>query len=117
MMYTDDRSIVIETGMVGIYHKSTKEFTLLKMADQNIIGYVTHSLSFSNATLEDITGQLARAYGVQFIFENEKLHDCRLTTEYENKSLTFILNVIEESLNIKYRIENNLVYISGDGCL
>ncbi|MGC4022204.1 MAG: DUF4974 domain-containing protein [Cyclobacteriaceae bacterium] len=116
MMYNNDKSIIIEAGMVGVYHKQTKDFELIKMSNQNAIGYATHSLSFSNSTMDEICSQLSKAYGVQFVFENEKLHDCRLTTEYQNKSLSFILNVIEESLNIKYQIKNDTVYISGDGC-
>ncbi|HEV8515345.1 MAG TPA: FecR family protein [Cyclobacteriaceae bacterium] len=117
LMYTRDRQIVIEAGMKGTYHKQTKELTLTKMKNSNSIAYATHSLSFSESTLKDVTDQLSRAYGVQFIFENKKIQDCRLTTECQNKSLAFIMDVISESLNLTYTIKNNTVYISGDGCI
>jgi len=117
LMYTPERQIEIEAGMKGIYHKQTKELVLLKTENNNSIAYATHSLSFSASTLKDVTAQLSNAYGVQFIFENKKIQDCRLTTEYKNKSLAFIMDVISESLNLTYTIKNNTVYISGDGCL
>jgi transmembrane sensor len=117
LMYTAEDQIVIEAGMKGIYHRQTKELMLVKTKNNNSIAYATHSLSFSESTLKDVTDQLSKAYGVQFIFENKKIQDCRLTTEYQNKSLSFIMDVISESLNLTYIIKNNIVYISGDGCL
>jgi ferric-dicitrate binding protein FerR (iron transport regulator) len=117
MMYDANKSIVIGAGMTGVYHKHTKEFTITKSQNQNAIGYINHSLTFSNATINEITVELSKSYGVKFVFENEKLGNCRLTTQYKNKSLSFILNIIEESLNIKYNIKGDTVYISGDGCL
>lgn len=117
LMYTQERQIVIEAGMKGTYHKQTKELTLIKAKNNNSIAYATHSLSFSESTLKDISDQLSKAYGVQFIFENKKIQDCRLTTEYQNKSLAFIMDVISASLNLTYTIKDNTVYISGDGCI
>jgi len=117
LMYTSQKQIVIEAGMKGIYYKQTKELVLVKIKNENSIAYATHSLSFSATTLKEVTEQLTKAYGVQFIFESKKIQECRLTTEYQNKSLPFIMDVISESLNLTYTIKNDTVYISGDGCL
>jgi len=117
LMYTPERQIIIEAGMKGIYYKQTKELVLAKTKSNNSIAYATHSLSFSSTTLKDVSDQLSKAYGVKFVFENKKIQECRLTTEYQDKSLAFIMDVISESLNLIYTIKDNTVYISGDGCL
>jgi transmembrane sensor len=117
LMYSAQQQIIIEAGMKGIYHQQTKELELVKTENKNSIAYATHSLSFSGSTLKEITDQLSKAYGVQFNFENKKIQDCRLTSEYKDKSLSFIMDVISESLNLTYTVKNNTVYISGDGCL
>jgi len=117
LMYTPEHQIIIEAGMKGIYHKQTKALVLVKTKSNNSIAYATHSLSFSSTTLKDVSDQLSKAYGVKFVFENKKIQECRLTTEYQDKSLAFIMDVISESLNLIYTIKDNTVYISGDGCL
>jgi transmembrane sensor len=117
LMYTSQKQIIIDAGMMGIYRRQTNELVLIKMKDENGIAYATRSLTFSASTLKEVSEQLGKAYGVQFVFENEKIQECRLTTEYQNKSLQFIMDVISESLTISYRIKGNTVFLSGDGCL
>jgi transmembrane sensor len=116
MMYNSAKSMIVEAGMTGVYQQETKTFSLLTMENENLMAYATHALSFSNSNLHEVSEQLSKAYGVQFNFENPKLKECRLTTEYQNKSLPFVMNVIAETLNINYYIKDNTVYISGNGC-
>lgn len=116
MMSHGDRSIIIEAGWTGEYDKKSKTLSLKKSLSENHLGYATHTFTFEDASLKSVTDQLAESYGVVFVFENEKLKDCHLTSSYDNKPLTFILDVIAESLNLKYTRKENSVYLSGDGC-
>lgn len=116
MMYTSEKQIILEAGMMGHYDKETKELSVIKLTNENGIAYVTHSLSFESASLKEVCEQLSKAYGVQFVLST-KVKGCTLTSEYHDKSLTFILSVISESLGITYEIKDNIVYITGDGCL
>jgi transmembrane sensor len=116
MMYTSEKQIIIEAGKVGIYNKETKDLSLADLENENGIAYVTHSLTFEASTLKEVSEQLSEAYGVQFVLTT-KVQDCTITSEYQDKSLTFILSVISESLGITYEIKDNVVYITGDGCL
>lgn len=116
MMYTSQKQIILEAGMMGHYDRETKELSVVKLTNENDIAYVTHSLSFESASLKEVCEQLSKAYGVQFVLTN-KVKACTLTSEYHDKSLTFILSVISESLGITYEIKDNTVFISGDGCL
>jgi ferric-dicitrate binding protein FerR (iron transport regulator) len=116
MMSHRDRSIIIEAGWTGEYNKKSKALSLRKSQSENRLGYATHTFTFEDASLKSVTDLLAESYGVVFVFENEKLKDCHLTSSYQNKSLSFILEVIAESLNLKYTWKENRVYLSGDGC-
>lgn len=117
MMYTAQRQIIIEAGMKGVYDKATKELRLLKLQNENSVAYATHVLTFKSISLKEVCEHLSKTYGVQFIFENKKVEQCTLTSAYSNKSLSFIMDVISESLGVTYQIKGNSVYISGDGCL
>jgi len=101
MMYTVLDSIDIEAGWIGSYDRSSKQLSLRKAQNENLIGYATHTFNFEDTALKQVTENLADSFGVTFVFENDKLKDCRLTTTYHNKPLNFILDVIAESLNVK----------------
>jgi len=117
MMYNKDHSIVIEEGWTGVYERSIRKLSLRKTKSENNVGYATHTFSFEDTSLKQVTDDLSESYNVTFIFENEKLKDCRLTSSYNNKPLSFILDVIAESLNLEYTVKGNTVYLSGNGCL
>jgi len=117
MMYDKDNSIVIEEGWTGVYERSIRKLSLRKTKSENNVGYATHTFSFEDTSLKQVTDNLSESYGVVFVFENEKLKDCHLTSSYNNKPLSFILNVIAESLNLEYTVKGNTVYLSGNGCL
>lgn len=117
MMYDQNNSIIINEGWTGIYERSTKKLSLRKTKTANNLGYATHTLTFEDTSLKEVTDNLSESYGVVFVFENEKLKDCHLTSSYKNKPLSFILDVIAESLNLEYIVKGNTVYLSGNGCL
>jgi ferric-dicitrate binding protein FerR (iron transport regulator) len=116
IMFTSEKSIVVEAGWSGIYDKPTHTFALVKPATYNNLGYATHSFEFNQAELSDVLHDVQEAYGVTFVFENERLKHCRLTSQFREQPLNFVLRVISESLSIQCRTEGNTVYISGDGC-
>lgn len=117
MMYTSSKQIIIDGGMKGVYDKATRELRLVKLESENNVAYATHVLTFKSISLKEVCDHLGKTYGVQFFFENKKVEQCTLTSAYSNKSLSFIMDVISESLGITYQIKGNSVYISGDGCL
>lgn len=117
MMFTSQNQIIIEAGMTGVYDKSSKQLRLLKRQNENGVAYATHVLTFKSVSLKEVCQHLGKTYGVQFHFENNAVERCTLTSAYSNKSLSFIMDVISESLGITYQIKGNTVYISGDGCL
>jgi ferric-dicitrate binding protein FerR (iron transport regulator) len=116
MMYTSKQQIIIEAGRKGEYDKETGALLLIELKNKNDVAYATHDLVFESETLKEICNQLSKAYGIQFTFENEKLMHCLLTSEFKDKSLEFIMNLMSESLGFTYEIKGTNVYIWGDGC-
>jgi|GEM_PF-2257317 len=73
---------------------------------------------FRNTTLEEASRQLSKAYSVQIIPRNPRIFNCRFTTRFDHESLTYMLDVITETLNIHYAYspDRKTVYLSGKGC-
>jgi ferric-dicitrate binding protein FerR (iron transport regulator) len=116
-MYTPNSSIDIDAGWIGWYDRRSKKLALRKAKSENHVGYATHTFTFEDSSLKQVTENLSNSFGVAFVFENEKIKDCRLTSAYHDKPLKFILDVIAESLNLTYVVRKNTVYFSGNGCL
>ncbi|HEY9257033.1 FecR family protein [Chitinophaga sp.] len=111
-MYRSDSGITVKTGETGYYNNTTRRFHL-KMADGSEI---KRSFNFTNAPLKDIAAQLEKAYGVRIVFNNKKLETCTMSSSFDNKSMRFIFEVISITLNVQYKIEEDTVFISGNGC-
>lgn len=110
-------SLVLLAGDRGFYHKQTHKLWIEKTTAHNNLGYATHAFEYSDQPLREILNDLSAAYGVTFELENTSVMGCRLTGEYRGMTLPVILEVITKSLDLKYTVNGNRVYISGDGCL
>ncbi len=109
-------SLVVSAGQSGVYDRSTGGFVLLQAFDPNSLGYATRHFNFSDHSLDTIGHYLEKAYGKPVRFENPALSHCKMTGEFENESLEYILDVIAATLKINYTIRNNVIYFSGAGC-
>jgi len=115
-MYTDAKEITVKKGQTGTYTIESGEFNLKDTVDINSLSYATSNFSFNDMSLARISVYLEKAFGVTILAANNKLLQCRLTAQFENKSLTYILDVIAATLNIEYSIQENTVSIKGKGC-
>lgn len=115
-MYTSKNEITVSKGQTGVYTEANNLLAIEDSVDINSIGYATGSFSFTNASLSEIAGYLEKAFGVTMLFRNSNLSSCRLTAKFENKSLAYIVHVISVTLNIQSTIQNNTIYIDGNGC-
>ncbi|SFD75513.1 FecR family protein [Chitinophaga sp. CF118] len=116
MMYRDNQQIIVKADELGMYNVENHLFKLDSSFNVNSIGYVTRIFNFENASLKEIVAQLEKAYDITVVFENKKLENCTMSSPFENKSIKYIFEVISITLNVECRIENNTVYISGEGC-
>ena len=111
-MYRGDSGITVKAGETGTYNNTTHRFNF-QVANSSEI---KKSFNFTNATLKEIATQLEKAYDIKIVFNNKKLEGCTMSSSFDNKSIQFIFEVISITLNVQYRIEEDTVYISGNGC-
>jgi transmembrane sensor len=103
-MFTDSDSLIVKAGGKGLY--DIKENKFLTAAASRV-------LIFENRPLRDIVTQIEKAYGVTVIFSDAKLKDLTMSSSFDNDSLAYVFEVISVTLHLNYKIENNVVYISG----
>ncbi|MFH2094771.1 MAG: FecR domain-containing protein [Bacteroidota bacterium] len=132
---TEDITIIVETGQVavykknkpetkifltpgekGVYDRSAEAFESVKNDDQNYLSWKTKKLVFENSPLPYIISVINNVYGSKISLGDSELAGCMLTGTFENYDLEAILNLIESSLDVSIKREDNVIEIYGKGC-
>ena len=101
----------MKSGQIAIYDRA-EQLILAHDTDTGVETSWTHGeYQFRETTLADIAKRLERIYNVGFVFNDEALKQRKFTgTFYNHQSIETILKIIEISTNMKYSMENNIVY-------
>ena len=115
-MYTAKKELLVVKNQTGLYIKSTGELKLQYAIDSNSIGYVTHSFAFNDISFIQVCSYLSQAYHVNFKLDTNKFSECRITAQFKDESLEYILDVIDATLNTVSRKQGDTINIEGNGC-
>jgi transmembrane sensor len=103
-LFTDSDSLVVKAGGQGLYDIKENKF---------LTGQAARVLVFENSPLKDIVAKIEKAYGVTVVFSDAKLKNLTMSSSFDNDSIPYIFEVISVTLHLNYKIESNVVYISG----
>jgi transmembrane sensor len=115
-MHANNQVLALTKGQSGIFEKLSLALKLQNGFDINSVGYATKTFSFNDLSLKETCSYLERAFQVKIYIDEEKFADCRITASFENKPLTYILEVINATVNTSYRQQGNNYFIEGEGC-
>lgn len=93
LMSTADQQTIVTAGETGTYLK--KEKRLVMVEDQR-------TFHFDNEDLEIVSTTLSKAYHKKIIIRNPEIAKMKISSNFENKPLEYILEVITTTLNINY---------------
>lgn len=117
-MYNNNGEVIIRAGQTGIYDKNRNSFFIEDTLRINRFGYATRKFNFVDENLSSIITYLEKAYSRKIILDIPQLGDCKMTSSFENKSIEYVLEVIAATLNLTFKINNEVIHIGGDhdGC-
>jgi ferric-dicitrate binding protein FerR (iron transport regulator) len=94
------------------YNKTSDEVTLRKTNVNLLSSWRQGEFVFDGMTFDELVRRLERSYNVKFVFENQKIRKETFGgTLRDYDSLETIMKVIQTSIPVKYRIEENILYI------
>lgn len=111
-----NNALTLIKGETGIYHRDNNSSEESVNTDLNFMAWKTHQLSFDNTTVAIVLADIERYFGTKIDIEEKTILNCKFTGSFPNAKLQDILKLMEGSLNIKVRTEQNRVTISGKGC-
>lgn len=76
------------------------------------VGWMSNTLVFRNVRIADAAEKISKLYGVNVVLADAATADTRLYGTFTNESLEQVMETLEATGNIRYRIENNKLHIS-----
>lgn len=76
----------------------------------------TRTLVFRKSSLNQVVKMLNHNFDEEVVLSNPDLEECQLTATFEKMELEQIIEIICETLNLNYRIENRQYIIEGNSC-
>jgi len=130
MAYADEETVVTTLVEGSVEITSSKEKALIAPGQQAVLNTKTNGLSVNNVdtyqytawkegvfefrseTLESITRKLSRWYNCQFYFSDTEIKQlCFTGSVSKHKDMTKLLNIISQSCNIEFEVDENKTII------
>jgi len=116
-MYHANGQLTVKAGQTGIYEPEGRRLYIEAVQTKTQAPpSEARVFDFHDAKLEEIMEALGKAYGFKPVFKNEQLRDCRMSSEFEDKPLDYVLDIVSTTLNVQIQIKDKVAYISGEGC-
>ena len=103
-------------GEQVVYQKSNKVLIRQPIDAGEVIAWTKGELIFKDESLKEVSKELERWFNVKINVRNKKVLKCRITANFNNKSLEEILKNIKVILPIDYELKGNKVTLTGTGC-
>lgn len=99
-----DSSITLSAGESLQYDEQIGRMVANSAADINIASYATRVFEFNNTPLGDALVYIGKAYGVHFTIDNEAVKRCRITSRFDHKPLTEVLDIMAFTIGYTYTV-------------
>lgn len=104
--------VVLKPDQQFIYNRNQSKAAVQQVDAKDYIAWTTGYYYFSEQTLEAILHRLSYVYGITFDVQFEKLNQTTFTgTFYRGQSARDLMEIINLSVPIKYKIEDHYVTI------
>ena len=94
-----------------IYSRSDRQGTISIMEGDTELAWKQGILAFSAEPLEEVFRQIERWYGVTMHYDKESLVNDNFTGQFKMISIQEMMNILRMHYNLKFKIENNDIYI------
>lgn len=94
-----------------IYSRSDRQGTISIMEGDTELAWKQGILAFSAEPLEEVFRKIERWYGVTMHYDKESLVNDNFTGQFKMISIQEMMNILRMHYNLKFKIENNDIYI------
>lgn len=100
---SDTKETTLLPEQMATYKRNSNEFVFSKIKTENNWSWVNKVLIFENSELKDVILKIEETYNV-IIEYNHSYEQTPFTGKFDNANLEDVLNILENSLNIKFKV-------------
>ncbi|MEM8938108.1 MAG: FecR domain-containing protein [Bacteroidota bacterium] len=106
----------VAAGQEAIYDKISNKVEIKEKLTPNIMSWRNGKFKFKNTPLNEVLNDLEKYYKIDFRLSNNNLKNCRISASFNKKSVSEILDLLEDILDVDTKLKDKTVKISGKGC-
>lgn len=110
--YDPNTLFVLDSGYSALWDKESNQISVKKADVKQYTSWIDGKLIFRDEPFKNIRKILERQYNVTIINNNAKLDEQRFYATFEVGDIEKVLEVLNESFAIKYKIVNNQLIIN-----
>jgi ferric-dicitrate binding protein FerR (iron transport regulator) len=101
-------ALLLNAGEKGTLLHSPNKLEKTINTNANYLAWKTHNLVFDQTPLEEVVQYLMKTYHTQIQINGDNVERLVLTAQFENKSVDFILNVVQLTFGLQLEYENGI---------
>ena len=107
------KQTILESNQQFVYNRNTESAILRKVDARQFVSWTSGYYYFHEQSLKAILDRLSHVYGVEFAVSSKALNKPTFTgTFYRGQSIKDIMEIINLSIPVKYKIDDHHVTIS-----
>lgn len=103
--------VILAPGEKGLYDIPSKRLDKSQNDNVNFLSWKTREITFKKTNLKDVTELLSKVYRVQIITGSAEVDSMLLTTEFDNKSIDFVLDVIALTHDLEVEKKDDIYFL------
>lgn len=111
-----EQKVILTKGDSGIFEKENEKISKVENAISNANAWKTRQLDFKDARLSEVISVMERYFDIEIQTVNNELLDCPFTGVYQQPEIEQMIKVLEFSLNLEIKENENILTFSGEGC-
>ena len=111
-----ENKVELPIGTEGVFYKKEKKVEKEERINENANSWRTLTIECDNINLDKVFGTLERYFEVKFVPEDPLILNCRFFGTYENPTIDFFIENINEAMDLQFVKEGNTYKVSGEPC-
>ncbi len=113
-----ENEIILKPNQKLVFLAKENQFARSLVEQPEVLKSATEQLTFTfKATpIEDVFGELEKAYGIEIVYDKELMKDCYLTGSFADEPLFEKLDLITRTISARYQQIDGQIVIFSNGC-
>lgn len=110
---SSDNGVILTAGKLGSFDIEKKSIETVEVENLDVyLGWREGYLAFQNTSMNKVKIALERKFDIQVKFDSSEIEKLQLTAEFKSRMLKNVLETISMSLDLQYKIDQDIVYFS-----